>query len=140
MRASYNESSDDRSGSAREVRRYPNRRMYDTKTRAYVALSEIARWIDEGQRVRVLDVKSDEDVTIEALLPLLLERLPRTLAGVEGVARLHQWIREGISSAPAPISAPVSPAEPAAPLTAEQRIAALEARVAALESARTSNA
>ena len=135
MRASYNESSDDRSGSAREVRCYPNRRMYDTRSRAYVALSEIAQWIDEGQRVRVLDVKSDEDVTIEALLPLLLERLPRTLLGAEGVARLHQWIREGIASAPEP--AP-EPAPPATPMSTEERVASLEARVAALEAARAS--
>ena len=134
MRASYNESNGDRSAGVdiepREVRRYPNRRMYDARSKSYVALDEIAKWIDEGQRVRVLDLKSNEDVTIAVLLPLLLERLSRSLRGEEAALRVHAWIRASTlvcDALPSPENAP--PTE----LTLEQRIALLEGRVASLE-------
>lgn len=141
MRASYNESGDDRSDSheeLREVRRYPNRRMYDTRERCYVALDDIGRWIRDGQRVRVLDVKSNQDVTISVLLSLLVERLSSELHGPEGASLLHRWLREGIHAdtmnAPATIQQSDEVAPPAISLTTLQsRLEQLERRVQVLE-------
>jgi polyhydroxyalkanoate synthesis repressor PhaR len=132
MRASYNESNGDRSAGVdvapREVRRYPNRRMYDARSKSYVALDEIAQWIDAGQRVRVLDLKTNEDVTIAVLLPLLLDRLSRSLRGDAATQQLHEWIRAG----DLPTAAPPDPPPPQA-LTVEERLARLELQVASLE-------
>lgn len=120
------------------MRRYPNRRMYDTRERCYVALDEIGRWIREGQRVRVLDVKTNEDVTITVLLPLLIERLSTDLQGPDGTSQLHQWLREGIHAEPtnpATTSVATDEALPPAlsPPTLQSRLEQLEQRVQALE-------
>jgi hypothetical protein len=149
MRATYNGTHSDRSPPAppdaralREVRRYPNRRLYDTRERCYVALERLAALVDEGEQLRVIDAKTDEDVTLSVLAPLLVERLCAMLsARGDGVAELHAWLRGERSIVPATIArdephdtvAPV-----AAPLSPEERIAQLERRVAALESARHS--
>jgi hypothetical protein len=133
MRASYNESNGDRSAGVdvepREVRRYPNRRMYDARSKSYVALDEIARWIDAGERVRVLDLKTNEDVTIVVLLPLLLERLGRSMTSAD-VGELHAWIRR--SSLPRA----VQPTRPTEAKTLEDRVAELERRMDSLDRAR----
>jgi hypothetical protein len=145
MRATYNGTHGDRSPPAiREVRRYPNRRLYDTRDRCYVALERLAALVDEGEQLRVIDAKSDEDVTLSVLAPLLVERLCATLAARDdGVAELHAWLRGERSLSPSAIAtdeahsaaAPQTPVAPA--LSPEERIAQLERRVAALESART---
>jgi hypothetical protein len=147
MRATYNGTHGDRSPPAppdarpiREVRRYPNRRLYDTRERCYVALERLAALVDEGEQLRVIDAKSDEDVTLSVLAPLLVERLCATLAArSDGVAELHAWLRGERSIVPATIAVdePQDTVAPvAAPLSPEERIAQLERRVAALESAR----
>jgi len=142
MRATYNESADDRSGSAepREVRRYPNRRMYDTRERCYVALDEIGRWIREGQHVRVVDVKTNEDVTIAVLLPLLVERLSTELRGEGGAAQLHEWLRRGIltelataATAIHAVTAVEAPSPAPSLPSLQSRLEQLEQRVQALE-------
>lgn len=118
----------------REVRRYPNRRMYDTRERCYVALDEIGRWIREGQRVRVLDVKTNEDVTIAALLPLLLERLATDLRGAAGAETLHAWLREGIHSSTANEGELIADTTmKLAPTSIEARLDGIEARLRELE-------
>lgn len=120
------------------MRRYPNRRMYDTRERCYVALDDIGRWIRDGQRVRVLDVKSNEDVTIAVLLPLLVERLSSDLQGPDGASLLHQWLRGGIhAEATKPAATPVATDEALPPAlhppTLQSRLEQLEQRVQALE-------
>ncbi len=100
--------------------------MYDARSKSYVALDEIAKWIDDGQRVRVLDLKSNEDVTIAVLLPLLVERLARSMTTAQA-AELHEWIRR--ASLP-PTSAPSPQLEPH---SLEDRVAALEKRMNSLD-------
>lgn len=100
--------------------------MYDARSKSYVALDEIAKWIDEGQRVRVLDLKSNEDVTIAVLLPLLLERLARSMSAAQS-AEVHEWIRR----AALPTASVPSPQPP--PRSLEDRVADLERRMNSLE-------
>ena len=56
---------------ARLIKRYANRKLYDTKQSCYVTLEEIASVIREGNDVTVIDNKSKEDITARTLVQLL---------------------------------------------------------------------
>jgi len=55
------------------VKKYPNRRLYDTEGSRYITIEELAERVREGRDVRVLDAKTDEDLTQPTLVQLLLE-------------------------------------------------------------------
>ena len=57
----------------RIIKKYPNRRLYDTLTSAYVTLTEVKRLVIEGVDLRVVDAKTQEDLTRSILLQILLE-------------------------------------------------------------------
>ena len=68
----------------REVRRYGNRKLYDTEARRYVTLEELAALVAGGGDVTVVDQKTGEDLTNPTLVQVLLEavrggksRIPR---------------------------------------------------------------
>ena len=50
------------------IKRYPNRRLYDTGRSAYITLDELALDLSAGKRVRVEDSKTGEDLTQRVLL------------------------------------------------------------------------
>lgn len=54
------------------IKRYPNRKLYDTQARRYVTLEDIAALIRDGQDVVVVDHATDEDVTAVTLAQILL--------------------------------------------------------------------
>lgn len=53
------------------IRKYENRRLYDTEASAYVNLDDIAAMVRRGQEVSVEDAKSGTDITQEVLLQVL---------------------------------------------------------------------
>ena len=55
------------------LKKYANRRLYDTRSSQYVTLAEVADMIRGGQEVRVLDAKTKEDVTAFILTQIILE-------------------------------------------------------------------
>ncbi len=55
------------------LKKYANRRLYDTRQSRYVTLTEVAEQIRNGQEVQVLDAKTKEDVTSFILTQILLE-------------------------------------------------------------------
>ena len=57
----------------RVIKKYPNRRLYDTTTSSYVTLSEIKQLVMQGQSFVVRDAKSGEDLTRSLLLQIILE-------------------------------------------------------------------
>jgi polyhydroxyalkanoate synthesis repressor PhaR len=57
----------------RVIKKYPNRRLYDTATSSYVTLSEIKQLVMQGQSFVVRDAKSGEDLTRSLLLQIILE-------------------------------------------------------------------
>lgn len=67
------------------VKKYNNRRLYDTDWSRYVTLDEVAERIRDGQDVRVVDAKSGADLTQPVLAQIILESrgasklLPATL-------------------------------------------------------------
>ena len=54
-------------------KKYSNRRLYDTEESTYVSLSHVADKIRQGRHVKVIDAKSEEDVTAFILAQIILE-------------------------------------------------------------------
>ena len=61
------------SSAARVIKKYPNRRLYDTETSSYVTLAEIKQLVMQHQPVVVRDAKTGEDLTRSILLQIILE-------------------------------------------------------------------
>jgi polyhydroxyalkanoate synthesis repressor PhaR len=55
------------------IKKYSNRRLYDTEKSAYVSLNQVADAIRQGRQVEVLDAKTHEDVTACILTQIILE-------------------------------------------------------------------
>lgn len=65
------------SGSADEIRmikKYPNRRLYDTAISSYITLEDVQRLVLSHIDFRVTDAKSGEDITRNILLQIIVER------------------------------------------------------------------
>ena len=57
----------------RIIKKYPNRRLYDTDTSSYITLAEVKRLVMDSEPFLVLDVKTGEDLTRSILLQIILE-------------------------------------------------------------------
>jgi len=57
----------------RVIKKYPNRRLYDTATSTYITLSEVKELVMERENIVVKDAKSGEDLTRSIFLQILLE-------------------------------------------------------------------
>ena len=55
------------------LKKYANRRLYDTEKSRYVTLNEVAERIRDGQQVKIIDAKTKEDVTAFVLTQIVLE-------------------------------------------------------------------
>jgi len=55
------------------IKRYASRRLYNTETSDYVTLEDIARFIREGRAVRIVDLKSGDDLTKQYLLQIIAD-------------------------------------------------------------------
>ena len=60
-------------GADRLIKKYPNRRLYDTQTRSYVTLTDIKSLVMGGEVFSVVDAKTEEDLTRNILLQIILE-------------------------------------------------------------------
>lgn len=58
----------------RIIKRYANRKLYDTEESAYVTLEEIADAIRMGEEVRIIDNKTQEDLTSVTLTQIIFEQ------------------------------------------------------------------
>jgi len=56
------------------IKRYPNRKLYDTEAKQYVTLEGIAELIRQGQEVHVLDHATGEDLTTVTLTQIVFEQ------------------------------------------------------------------
>ncbi len=59
--------------SARVIKKYPNRRLYDTQASAYITLAEIRQLVMRSEPLVVRDAKTGEDLTRTILLQIILE-------------------------------------------------------------------
>lgn len=56
-----------------EIRRYQNRKLYDTAHSTYVTLDDIAKMIKSGEDVRIVDNRNKEDLTSITLTQIIFE-------------------------------------------------------------------
>ncbi|KMW58155.1 PhbF [Candidatus Rhodobacter oscarellae] len=55
------------------IKRYASRRLYNTETSDYVTLDEIAKFIRTGRDVKIVDLKSGDDLTRQYLLQIIAD-------------------------------------------------------------------
>ena len=58
---------------SRLIKKYPNRRLYDTQTSAYITLADVKQLVLDSEDFRVIDAKSEDDLTRSILLQIILE-------------------------------------------------------------------
>ena len=57
----------------RVIKKYPNRRLYDTDTSTYITLTEIKQLVMDSEAFAVVDAKTGDDLTRSILLQIILE-------------------------------------------------------------------
>jgi polyhydroxyalkanoate synthesis repressor PhaR len=60
-------------GAQRIIKKYPNRRLYDTNTSTYITLADIKQLVMANDPFVVLDAKTSDDLTRSILLQIILE-------------------------------------------------------------------
>src|SRR2546430_2468134 len=83
-----------RSAMAYVIKRYSNRKLYDTQESRYVTLEEIEEMIRTGKEISVVDAASGEDLTGVTLTQIILEN-QRSHRGGLPTGFLHQLIKHG---------------------------------------------
>ena len=64
---------DSKDGQLRLIKKYPNRRLYDTKTSSYITLADVKQMVLKQEEFQVVDAKSGDDLTRQILLQIILE-------------------------------------------------------------------
>ncbi len=85
----------------RLIKKYPNRRLYDTMASAYVTLAEIKQLVITNQTIKVVDAKTGEDLTRSILLQIILEEEAAgtpmfSEAVLAGLIRLYGQTMQGV--------------------------------------------
>ena len=57
----------------RLIKKYPNRRLYDTQTSSYITLVDVKQLVLDQEEFKVVDAKSSEDLTRQILMQIILE-------------------------------------------------------------------
>jgi polyhydroxyalkanoate synthesis repressor PhaR len=57
----------------RLIKKYPNRRLYDTKTSSYITLADVKQMVLRQEEFQVVDAKSGDDLTRQILLQIILD-------------------------------------------------------------------
>lgn len=122
----------------RVIKRYPNRKLYDTARRRYITLEGIGELVRQGGEVRVVDHTTGQDLTNAVLSQILHERekarpgLPRTLLSqiLQGGGRLRRMVSGGIDAF---LSTQLEAAVRRLGLPTRRELAALQRRLRALE-------
>ena len=76
------------------LKKYPNRRLYDTERNAYVTLNDVGDLIRQGRQVEVIDASTHEDVTACVLTQIVLEEAKKKNLVLPG-SLLHLFIQYG---------------------------------------------
>jgi polyhydroxyalkanoate synthesis repressor PhaR len=61
------------SESRRLIKKYPNRRLYDTKTSTYITLADVKNLVLQSEDFQVVDAKTGDDLTRSILMQIILE-------------------------------------------------------------------
>ena len=59
------------------IKKYANRRLYDTESSSYITLDRLAQMVREGREFQVVDAKSGEDITRQVLTQIIVDEESR---------------------------------------------------------------
>jgi len=76
------------------IKRYSNRKLYDTQESRYVTLEDLEELIRQGKEISVVDASTGEDLTSVTLAQIILEN-ERSRRAALPTAFLHQLIKHG---------------------------------------------
>jgi polyhydroxyalkanoate synthesis repressor PhaR len=63
-----------RAGQTRLIKKYPNRRLYDTQVSRYITVADVRDLVMQGIEFKVVDANSNEDITRSTLLQIIMEQ------------------------------------------------------------------
>ena len=66
-----------KSGGKVTIKKYANRRLYDTESSAYITLDRLSEMVREGREFEVVDAKSGEDITRQVLTQIIVDEESR---------------------------------------------------------------
>jgi polyhydroxyalkanoate synthesis repressor PhaR len=58
----------------RLIKKYPNRRLYDTEESRYITLTDVQKLVREGAEIKVVDTQSGDDITRSILIQIINEQ------------------------------------------------------------------
>ena len=88
---------DEANSNLRTIKKYQNRKLYDTKDSCYITLDEIAKLIKKGEDVTVIDNKTKNDVTSIILTQILVDQ-EKHQKSILPLTMLKNIIRDGRGS------------------------------------------
>lgn len=77
----------------RLIKKYPNRRLYDTSSSKYITLDEVKDMVVEGVPFKVVEKKTNEDITRNILLQIIMEQESGDGEPLFSIDLLTQFIR-----------------------------------------------
>ena len=77
---------------ARRIKRYENRKLYDTEASAYVSQADIADLVRQGETIEVIDLATEKDITAQILTQIILEEGKRGNTTIS-TETLHDLVR-----------------------------------------------
>lgn len=111
------------------IRKYPNRRLYDTSSGRYVNLEDVAQLIRQGVDVQVVDARTGDDLTRVILTQIIVEDAKEQPAGLP-LDLLRQLVMATTTLAPFRMVKDFLTPQPSA---TEMELEQLRRRVAELE-------
>jgi polyhydroxyalkanoate synthesis repressor PhaR len=83
----------------RIIKKYATRRMYDVKDSSFVTLAKVADLIASGERIQVVDDRTDSDITATVLMQIVLEQQKSGQGLASAPELLRELVKKGASSA-----------------------------------------
>jgi polyhydroxyalkanoate synthesis repressor PhaR len=90
-----------------QIKRYTNRKLYNTTIKRYITLDQIAEYLESGEEVQIVDHPTNQDITVSILTQIIFESsrkegFPFPLSSLKDLfQKSSYWIRnssEGISN------------------------------------------
>ena len=78
----------------RIIKKYPNRRLYDTGSSCYVTLEDVRRLVVKEVPIKVVDARTEEDITHSIMLQIIVEQEEKgaallTIEGMQNMIRSY---------------------------------------------------
>jgi polyhydroxyalkanoate synthesis repressor PhaR len=74
------------------IKKYANRRLYDTESSSYITLDRLAQMVREGREFEVVDAKTGDDITRQVLTQIIVDEEARGGATMLPISFLKQLI------------------------------------------------